>query len=33
MMLISRCDAIVRVEAQMPDLYTSHALLDTQQLK
>jgi hypothetical protein len=33
MMLISLCDETVRVEAQMPDLSTCHALLDMQQPK
>jgi hypothetical protein len=31
--LMSHCDAIARVEAQMPDLSTSRALLDMQKPK
>jgi hypothetical protein len=31
--LMSHYDAIVRAEVQMPDLSTSHALLDMQQIK
>jgi hypothetical protein len=31
--LVSHCDAIVRAEAQMPDLSTSHVLLNMQKLK
>jgi hypothetical protein len=31
--LMSNCDAIVRAEAQMLDLSTSHAWLDMQQPK
>jgi hypothetical protein len=32
-MMVNRYDAIVRAEAQMPDLSTSRALLDMQQPK